>query len=124
MSLFVAIVLFSVGVLHLLPSSGALGAHALARIYGLDATDATVLLLLRHRAVLFGLLGVGLCASAFIESARAPALVAGHVSVLSFLALARAHPKGSPAIDRVVRADLVAEVALVVATALYAIDRG
>ena len=55
------------GVIHLLPLPGALGAGALARLYGLEPAalaDPNLALLLRHRAVLFGVVGALLVAAA------------------------------------------------------------
>ena len=45
------------GAIHLLPLSGVTGAAALERLYGVAVDSPDLALLLRHRAVLFGLLG-------------------------------------------------------------------
>jgi hypothetical protein len=45
---------------------------------------------MRHRAVLFGLLGAFLIAAAFLPSLQLAALVAGFASVVSFLYLSAA----------------------------------
>ena len=101
-----------VGVIHLLPLVGVLGGERLAQLYGIDASEPNLALLLRHRAVLFGLLGV---AAAFRPALRGLALVAGWISVASFLALAAGTPLNAQ-VARVVTADWVALGALVVAT--------
>jgi len=106
--------LLVVALIHLLPVVGVLGASKLRALYGLDALDPTTALLLRHRAVLFGLLGGFLAIAAFVPACQVAALVAGFVSVLSFLFLARAYRDLSPPIARVFRADLLALVALLV----------
>ena len=45
-----------VGLTHLLPLSGVLGAASLANLYGLQFNEANLEILMRYRAVLFGLL--------------------------------------------------------------------
>ena len=104
-----------VGVIHLLPLVGVLGGERLAQLYGIDASEPNLALLLRHRAVLFGLLGALCVAAAFRPALRGLALVAGWISVASFLALAGGTPVNAP-VARVVTADWVALGALVVAT--------
>ncbi len=116
--------LLVVAVIHLLPVSGVLGADALTRLYGLDFSAPDLALLMRHRAVLFGLLGLLLLAAMFRPALRGLALLAGYASLLSFLALAWAAGDVGPALQRVVRADLLALLCLVIATAIHFWRRG
>ncbi|RYE84342.1 MAG: phosphopantetheine adenylyltransferase [Myxococcales bacterium] len=110
-----------VAIIHLLPMVGALGAARLHRLYGLSPGDPGLVLLLRHRAVLFGLLGAFLLLAAFRPALTTLGLVAGSVSVVSFLALALDTTGPLHAsLRRVVAADVVALVCLVVAAALHA----
>ena len=84
----IALCLILVGIIHLLPLSGVLGAERLAALYALEITDPNLDILLRHRAVLFGLLGGFLIGSAYKPGLRMPAFAAGFISVLSFLWIA------------------------------------
>jgi hypothetical protein len=99
-------------IIHLLPLAGVLGHERLATLYGIDAADPNLSILLRHRAVLFGLLGAFLLVAAFRPGWQAAAFVAGLVSVVSFLLLAWSTGGYNALIGRVVAADLVALVAL------------
>jgi hypothetical protein len=120
MRLIVPVALLLVSVIHLLPLAGVLGPPALQRLYGLPVDDPTLELLLRHRAVLFGLLGAGLALAALKPAWHGPALVAAAVSVVSFLLLAWSLPGAvNAAIATVVRVDLVALVLLAAATAVH-----
>ena len=103
------------GVIHLLPLPGVLGARQLTRLYGVAADDADVGILLQHRAVLFGLLGVLLIAAAFRDELRAVALIAGLVSTVSFLVIAWSVGGYNPQVARVVAADVVAVLLLLTA---------
>ena len=78
--------------------------------------DASLVILMRHRALLFTLLGLLLVAAAFRPAWRGIALVAGYASVLGFLGYAYAAPGYNAELARVVLADWIALAALVVAT--------
>ena len=76
-----------VGIIHLLPLAGVLGPDRLQSLYGVALTDPSLILLMRHRAVLFGILGAFIVFSAFHPALQLSALVLGGVSVVSFLTL-------------------------------------
>ena len=117
-------VLIVVGVIHLLPLPGVLGSARLAALYGLPFDEPNLGLLMRHRAVLFGLLGACLLCAAFRPAWHTWALVGAAVSVLSFLTLAwSAGGALNAQVQRVVIADLVALVCLAVAGIGHALDQ-
>jgi hypothetical protein len=109
--------------IHLLPLYGLLGAGALTALYGLDFADPSLQVLMRHRAVLFGIVGGLLLAAAFRPGLRTAALLAGFASVLSFLALAWATDGANAAVMKVAAVDGVALACLVVAAILHARSR-
>ncbi|MFM7627473.1 MAG: phosphopantetheine adenylyltransferase [Gammaproteobacteria bacterium] len=119
----ISAMLVIVGVIHLLPLSGVLGGPRLAALYGIAVDGPDLAILMRHRAVLFGLLGVFLVVAAFRPAWQPAALVAGFVSVVSFLWLAWATGGYNAQLARVVTADLVALACLVVAAVAYAVQR-
>ena len=106
------------GIIHLLPLPGILGAGQLRRLYGVAADDPNLAILLQHRAVLFGLLGILLLAAAFRPELRFTALIAGLASTVSFLVIAWGGGGYNPQIARVVAADMLAVVLLVVAAGI------
>jgi hypothetical protein len=112
MSRLSAAALVLVGLIHLLPLPGVLGSGALSRLYGIPVEGPDLALLLRHRAVLFGLLGAGMLAAAALPAWRPAAYAAALVSVVSFLVLAAVEGRYNAALGRVVVADVVALVAL------------
>jgi len=114
--------LILVGVIHLLPLSGAMGASHLRVLYGLDFSDPSALLLMRHRAVLFGLLGTFFIIAAFVRPLQLSALVLAAVSVVSFLALSFAVGGFNASIARVVAVDWVALALLLVGSLAYALS--
>lgn len=113
-----AAMLLIAALIHLVPLVGVLGADALERLYGLRFEDPDRLLLMRHRAVLFGLLGLGLLVAIRIASWRTPMLIAGITSTAAFLLLAALGGDLGPAVQGIVRADVIALGALLIAAAL------
>lgn len=120
MARLVSASLLVAAVIHLLPLAGVLGAERLTSLYGLDFSEPNLALLMRHRAILFGLLGAFFGYAAFKPALQRLALVAGLVSVVSFLLLAWSIGDYNPLISRVVVADVVALIALGIGVAAYA----
>lgn len=109
-------------VIHLLPLPGVLGKGSLSKLYGLTTPDPGVELLLRHRAVLFGLLGTLLAVGAFLASIQLLALIGGIASTASFLVLSRQVRGCNAQLSRVVAADIIALVSLIIGAAAYVLD--
>jgi hypothetical protein len=124
MKYVVSTMLAVVGIVHLMPLVGVLGSKQLATLYGLAFDEPNLAILMRHRAVLFGLLGAFLLYAAFRPAYQPAALVAGFVSVASFLWIAHATGGYNAQVGRVFAADVVALVCLVIAAAAYAYTRG
>ena len=117
MSRAIAALLLAVAAIHFLPVAGVLGADRLATLYGVTVADPALELLLRHRAVLFGIVGALLVAGALHRPLRAAAIAGGFASVISFLVIAAGRDHGE-AIGRVVLADWLALALLILATLL------
>ncbi len=103
-----------VAIIHLLPLVGVLGGDRLTALYGVAANEPNLAILMRHRAVLFGMLGVFLLCAAFQPALQPMAFVAGFVSVVSFLVLAWSVGGYNGQVARVVLADWVALAGLIV----------
>ncbi len=119
MRFILPIMLLVVGIIHILPLSGVLSAARLFELYGMTFDDPNLEILMRHRAVLFGLLGIFLICSAFMPSLQLPALIAGFLSVVSFLYLSYIVGGYNEQVNRIVIADKIALVCLVVALISY-----
>ena len=119
----IAGLLLIVAAIHLMPVVGALGAERLASLYGIEVASGDLEILMRHRAVLFGILGAILGYAAFRSAFQPLAVAAGLISVISFLVLAYAVGGFNDAIGAVVIADFVALAALSGAAVLLAAGR-
>lgn len=114
----VVLILLGTGLVNGLPVLGIAGTGALRALYGVAVTDPDLLVLIRHRAVLLGLLGAALAGAAFVPSWRLPAIVAGLVSMGVFVVLARAAPSGRKVVTTMV-IDVGLCAALAVALVLH-----
>ena len=110
-----------VAAIHLVPITGFLGAGRLSALYGIDVTDGNLEILMRHRAVLFGILGVFFAYAAFTPVVQPIAFVAAAASLASFFYLAFSASETSGPIRKIVIGDVVAAVCLIGAIALYVI---
>lgn len=120
MRYLISAMLLIVAVIHLLPVAGVIGSARLATLYGIAFSDPNLAILMRHRAVLFGLLGVFFVIAAFRPALQPVAFGIGFVSVLSFLWLAWSVGGYNAQVARVVAADLVALACLGVGVAAHA----
>jgi hypothetical protein len=118
-----ALMLLLVALVHLLPVPGVLGTARLERLYGTPIEGPDLAILMRHRAVLFGLLGMYQLWAVFHPEHRSAAYVAGISSLVAFLALAYSTPGYNANLSRVARVDLVALVLAVVGFAAHLATR-
>lgn len=104
---------FLAGVIHLLPVTGILGSSQLERLYGVVPTNPDLLILMRHRAALFGVVGAILLWAAWHPDVRPIAAPVGLLSMGSYLVLATGST--NPALGRVWWIDAVLFGALLIA---------
>jgi len=111
---YVSIVaLLVAGIIHLLPVPGVVGVNTLTRLYGIEVNDPNTAILLQHRALLFGVLGVLMLSAIPLPWLRVTALTVALFSAASFILVAVAVGGYNSAIGRVVVADVLASVLLV-----------
>lgn len=101
------------GIINLLPTIGVAGAGWLRSLYGFEIANPDLEILLRHRAVLFGILGVLLLAAALHPGLRDVAALVAGASMASFIAIAIIVGGYGPSIRTVVIADIIGLLALI-----------
>lgn len=122
MKYVVSAMLVMVAIIHLLPLPGVLGRERLQALYGVAIDDPNLVILMRHRALLFGLLGAFFLVAAFAPRLQVAAFVVGFISVVPFLWLASSVGGYNAQVARVFRADVVALICLVVGMVAYTIQ--
>jgi hypothetical protein len=100
------------GIINLLPLSGVLGRSWLLSLYGQEIGSIDMEILLRHRAVLFGIVAMLLLASIFVVQWRAAAIFVAGLSMASFIAVAMFVGGYGPLLRTVIIADVVGLLAL------------
>jgi len=109
----VTVALLVAGAINLYPLVGVISVDQLEKLYGVSLDNGDLIILMRHRAVLFGLLGSFLIYSAFRSSVQTLACIAGLVSMISFIVLAFASGHFGDALNKAIVADLIGSLALV-----------
>jgi len=112
------IILILVGVVNFYPVVGVFGANQLKKMYDMDLTDSNVILLLRHRAVLFGMLGAFIIYSALTPMLMTFAYITGFASMAAFIFLALPFKDCASQIKKIVFIAAAASILLLLAWAL------
>ncbi len=107
----VSILFVAIGLLNLYPVVGVISADQLASLYGLSINSADIETLMRHRAVMLGLIGSFLLLAAFRSSIQILAASIGLVSMSSFVILAYLAGDIGADINNVVVADIAGSIA-------------
>jgi hypothetical protein len=98
--------------INLAPVLGAILPERMGPLYGVELADPNLQILMRHRAVLFGVVGGLLLVAAFHPPLRALGYAVGFFSMLSFPLIAWLVGGYSPEIHRVILVDVVGIAAL------------
>jgi heme A synthase len=120
MELTYRIALLIAGLINLLPALLAFLPDKISKSYGIDIPNANYELLLRHRAILFGIIGGLMIFSALVKKYYEISTIAGLVSMTSFIILYFLIGKGiNSALKKVMMIDVVATVILCIGFILF-----
>lgn len=106
--MWTAIAFAIVGAIHLLPIAPVFVPETLSRLYGIAPADSTLLVLMRHRAALLGLVGILCLWAIWAPSVRPAALLAAAINIVAFLGFYAAYGSPAGALRTIALADLVA----------------
>ena len=118
--LAVSVILIVVGLINFAPVAGVVSSQAVSKAYGIDAPSGDLALLLRHRAVLFGIVGGFIIISALFQPLQLAAIIMAYISMLSFLVLASLVGPVGASLIRVRNIDTVAIVLLSIVPVIWA----
>ena len=119
----ISLLILIVGAIHFTPVIGVLGNQQLLSLYAIDiaalsehSPDAanSLLLLMRHRAMLFGIIGLFILVAAFKRPLQMWALIAAQINIFSFIALYLLSSSNDPALDKIMWADVFAQALVLV----------
>lgn len=117
------LLLGAAAVLNLLPAVAVLSVERAGAAYGIDPVGADLRLLLRHRGLLFAILGAALVVAVFRPRLRPAAIMANAVSMAGFVALLPTEGPVGQELLRVAAVDAGGLVLLAAAAALLLRNR-
>ena len=103
----ISILLFVVGVINFLPVMGVLSASRLAEAYSIQLLGNDLVILMRHRALLFGIVGGFVLYSVFVPAMQPAAMVMAGISMAGFLFFLWQEGGYNAALHKVMIADIV-----------------
>jgi hypothetical protein len=117
---FWSVLVLVAAVINFAPVLGLFSPERMGPFYGIDLDDPNLQILMRHRAILFGLVGGLLFVAAFHPPLRALGYVVGFSSMVSFLLIAWMVGGYNAEIQHVMAIDAVGIVALAGAALVHA----
>ncbi|WP_421789313.1 phosphopantetheine adenylyltransferase [Hyphobacterium sp.] len=121
MEIAIAALIALAGLINFLPVFGALSRKRIERVYQIQVEGPDLSILMRHRAVLFGLVGGFMIYAAFDRNLWLIACVLGVLSMASFILLAWSTGGYNAALRKVVIADIIGIVLVIAALGLMAV---
>jgi len=118
MNVAILILLFIVGLINFLPVIGVLSAEKLSTAYSIELIGNDIVILMRHRALLFGIIGGFIFFSLFKPSYQEAAMVMAAISMVGFLYFIWAVDGHNAALSKIAMVDVVGIICLLVAAIL------
>ena len=119
----ITLCLVIVGLINLAPVLGVISTQRLEAGYSITLAGNDLAILMRHRALLFGVLGAFILYSAFNPLHQLPAMIMGGVSMVGFAWLVIATGGYNEAVGKVLLIDVVGILFLCVAAVLKYVAR-
>lgn len=118
MSKGITICLVIVGLINFVPLAGVIGAQKIESAYGVALNSNDLIILMRHRGLLFGIVGGFILYAAFVSSYQAAAMIMAATSMVGFAALVYSVGGYNGAINKVTIIDVVGIAFLLIAVVL------
>ena len=112
------VLLFLVGVINFLPIIGMLSLDKINQTYGVSVSDNNLAVLLRHRALLFGLIGGFVIYSVFNPQFQTAAIILASVSMLGYLYFFWSIGGSNAALLKIAQIDILGLVLLTLALSI------
>ena len=114
--------LFIAGIINFIPSLIAFWPDKISKSYGIEIPDSNFELLLRHRAILFGIVGGLMIFSVFSKKYYDLSVILGLISMVSFLILYFSIDGINKELAIVMKLDAFAIVILIIGYLLYKVN--
>lgn len=110
--------LFVVGLINFLPVAGVFSAANLSQAYAIELVSNDLIILMRHRALLFGIVGGFIFYSLVYPQFQTAAISMAGTSMVGFLLIMSAVGGYNASISKIAVVDIIAIICLVVCVAL------
>ena len=114
----ITVCLVLVGLINFAPVMGLLGVTKLNQAYDVSLVSNDLVLLMRHRALLFGILGAFILYAAFTPKYQTAAMVMGFVSMAGYIVLMLTGSDYNAALTKIMWVDVVGIILVLIAAAL------
>ncbi len=114
----IAVLLFIVGLINFLPVMGVLSAAKLSQAYSINLESNDIVILMRHRALLFGVIGGFIFYSLYEPFHQPAAMLMAAISMVGYLYFVWAVGDYNDAVRKVARIDWVGLACLMLASVL------
>ena len=118
----VTALLLIIGLINFVPIIGVSSKDRLRALYGVQVDSENLLILMQHRALLFGVIGIFLMYAAFQPALQVAAFAMGLASMLGFIIIACQVGNLNEELKRAVVIDSIALLSLLIALTLFIID--
>ena len=115
----VSAILVLVGQVNFVPLGAVTSSRALANAYGIAEPGGDLEVLLRHRAVLFGITGGFVIIAAFVPALQVAAVIMAYLSMTSYVALEMSISRTGPRLRKIRNVDIVALILLTIIPVIW-----
>lgn len=119
----ITVLLFIVGLINFIPFIGVISAEQLTKLYGITLSDKNLIILLQHRALLFGIIGAFIMYAAFHPHLQPHAFIAALISMLGFIVIAWRNGAYNHELAKIITADVIALILLSIAFLLFILKK-
>ena len=120
MELVFRVCLFIAGIINIVPSVLAFLPNKISNSYGIEVPNSNYELLLRHRAILLGIIGGVMIYAAITKMNYSLAVSIGFISMISFIILFTLMGEAiNPELHKVMKMDILGMIILLIGFALY-----
>lgn len=116
MQTVVSLLLLIVGVINILPLIGVFSSKKLSSAYDVKLENTNLVILLKHRALLFGLIGGFVFYSVFKPAYQIEAMIMAAISMGGFIIIAKNESDYSKSLSKIVVIDIIGIASLIAAS--------
>ncbi len=114
----ISILFWILALVHFAPAIAAIAPSQLIRLYGISASNKSLIVLLQHRAVLFGIVGALQVFASVRPEVQVFALSVAAISMTTFILICKIHDQVKGPLRKIILTDVLALPVVVVLAAL------